>query len=56
MEEITISVNEYKELLEASIRIEVLTKAVKKDRYIGRAEVMNFLGIEDEKEDKDDTV
>lgn len=56
MGEITISIKEYKELLEASIRIEMLTKAAKKDRYIGREEVMNFLGIDDEKEDKDDTV
>jgi len=55
MGEITISVKEYKELLDASIRIEMLTKKVKKDRYIGRENVMEILGIEDEKEDKNDT-
>lgn len=56
MGEITISTKEYKEFLEASIRIEMLTKKAKNDRYLGRADVMEILGIEDEKEDKDDTV
>lgn len=46
MREITISVEEYKALLEASIKIDMLMKRVRKEQYVGRSDLVEILGME----------
>lgn len=54
MSEITISVEEYKRLLEAQVRINVFSVYVNNERYnIERKECAAFLGFDLEKEADD---
>ena len=53
MSEITISVEEYKRLLEAQVRIRVFSEFVNREAYsIDRAKCAGFLGFELEKADE----
>lgn len=52
MKEITISTDEYKNLIKTQARVEVFAEFVNASRFsIGREECAKFLGFEIEKED-----
>ncbi len=54
MGEVTITVMEYKKLLEAKIRINIFAEAVNHSSYsMGREECANYLGFELEEKEED---
>lgn len=49
---VTISTTEYKNLMEAQVRLELLRNAVSKDKYFSRGDAKLYLGLPDAEDDE----
>lgn len=47
MREITITTDEFQELMKAKCLVEILERMARNNRYIGREDIMHVLGIEE---------
>lgn len=52
MGEITITIEEYKALLEARIVVGIIARRLLTDKYVGRSDIMEIIGMK-EKEEKE---